>query len=242
MGVHWSRRGGAHLPVHTRPACRQECVHAHAHSHTHSHMHTRTRTHMHTRTLTCTRSHVHTHTYAHKHTRTLACTHTCSHIHSHACSYAHTHTHTLTCMLTCTHSQTHTLTCMLTCSHTCSHTCTHGKTRAQRMRKPWSLEESQEPPQLVRWPVPAHLPSLQGTARPAGPHQATRSPGAQGQPGGGCFPNCPTCRSPAEETASGFGLQMTGSTVEDSSASNYYFEKGEKNAEGEMVPTQIICS
>lgn len=28
--------------------------------------------------------------------------------------------------------------------------------------------------------------------------------------------------------------------MEGYSASNYYFEKGEKNAEGETVPTQII--
>lgn len=35
---------------------------------------------------------------------------------------------------------------------------------------------------------------------------------------------------------------MTGNAVEGYWGGNYYFEKGGRKAEGEMVPTQIICS
>lgn len=96
---------------------------------------------------------------------------------------------------------------------------------------------------MASQPVPSHQPSPQGTARPWQPHQATRSPGAQGQPGGwGVSLIVLLVAHPAEETAAGFSLQMTGNAMEGYLASNYYFEKGEKNAEGEMVPTQIIYS
>lgn len=47
----------------------------------------------------------------------------------------------------------------------------------------------------------------------------------------------------AEETVSGFSLQMTGSTHRGGPlGSNYYLEKGGNKAEREMGPTQIICS
>lgn len=97
----------------------------------------------------------------------------------------------------------------------------------------WDLEKSQEPPPLASRPVPSHQPSPQGTARPSQPHQATRSPGAQGQPGGrGVSLIVLLVAHPAEETAAGFSLQMTGNAMEGYSASNYYFEKGEKKCRG----------
>lgn len=72
-----------------------------------------------------------------------------------------------------------------------------------------------------------------GTARPPGP-SGHREPWAQSQPGRrGVALIVPLVAHPAEET-------VTGNAMEGYSASNYYFEKGEKNAEGETVPTQII--
>lgn len=49
--------------------------------------------------------------------------------------------------------------------------------------------------------------------------------------GVGCFPNW--LAQPAEETAAGFSLQMTGNAMEGYLGSNYYFEKGGKKLRGE---------
>lgn len=135
--------------------------------------------------------------------------------------------------------------CVQECIHTRSHVYTHAHkaTRTQRIKEALGFRKGPGSPELDCQPVPSHPPAPQGTARPSWPPQTTKSPGAQGQAGGwGVSLIVLLVPHPAEETAAGFSLQMTGNAMEGYLGSNYYFEKGGKKAEGETVPTQIICS
>lgn len=61
------------------------------------------------------------------------------------------------------------------------------------------------------------------------PHRGHQEP-RELRLGVGCFPNWLV--HPAEETAAGFSLQMTGNAMEGYLGSNYYFEKGGEKLRG----------
>lgn len=87
------------------------------------------------------------------------------------------------------------------------------------------------PPQLVSEAssFPSAIPTGDSQAFVA--HPGHREPPGLGLGlGVGCSPNWLV--HPAEETAAGFSLQMTGNAMEGYLGSNYYFEKGGKKLRG----------
>lgn len=93
-------------------------------------------------------------------------------------------------------------------SHMCAHTLTHHtrRNRTQRMRTALEFGKGPGTTSSGNSATPSYLPSPR---RPPG--ALSSGPGWGG--GVGCFLNWPACPSPAEETAPGCSLQMTGNTT-----------------------------
>lgn len=125
-----------------------------------------------------------------------------------------------------------------TCTHTGEHVCrsayTHVHTSEQGHKgggKPLGFGRGPGATSVSQFLPTRH--THRGQPGPHGPMEATRSPGAQGPAAGwGVSLIGLLVVHPEEETAAGFGLQMTGNAMEGYSGSNYYFEKGEKKLRG----------